>query len=121
MTTSFARRFHFDSLAHDNSAVKHDVGQVVTTSERRGETPAPVLLRGTQLVPKFNKTVPDEVQILLALYRIPSKNVDLVMTMNVPTRTVEGDAVSGDELAAATREFDIAALSLTIVDFGLFA
>ena len=80
-----------------------------------------VLLDGTQLVSKFNATTPDEVQILLALYRITSKSVDLVMTMNVPTRAVGGGAVSQQELVEAKAAFETAAHSLNIVDFGLFA
>ena len=114
-------RFHFNALAHDNSAVGETVLEVSPSSTRNGETPAPVLLYGTQNVPKFNATVPDEVQIFLALYRIPNKNVDLVMSMNVPTKSADGGAVSADELAASKTVFQTAASSLTIVNFGLFA
>ena len=114
-------RFHFNALAHDNSAVSETVLEVSSSSARNGETPAPVLLYGTQNVHKFNATVPDEVQIFLALYRIPNKNVDLVMSMNVPTKSTDGGAVSADELAASRNVFQTAASSLTIVDFGLFA
>lgn len=91
------------------------------SSNHKGETPAPILLIGTQLIPKFNATVSDEVQIFLALYRIPSKNVDLVMSMNVPTKAEGGGVVSSDELTASKRIFETAASSLNIVDFGLFA
>ena len=73
------------------------------------------------MVPKFNTTVADEVQIFLSLYRISSKKVDLVLSMNVPTKAADGGAVSEGELAAAKRDFETAAQSLKIVDFGLFA
>lgn len=115
------RRFHFDSLAHDNSATSKAVSQVSQTTVRQGQTPAPILLSGTQTVPKFNSVDPDEVQIFLALYRVESKNVDLVMTMNVPTKSTDGGAVSAAGLAKARKVFDAAAPSLKIVDFGLFA
>ncbi|GJE86873.1 Mog1 domain-containing protein [Phanerochaete sordida] len=116
-----AAKFHFDSLAHDNSATNKTVLDVNPTSQHQGDTPAPIILRGTQSVPKFNAVEPDEVQILLALYRIESKNVDFVMTMNVPTKTTDGGAATPTELAAATQVFNAAAPSLKIVDFGLLA
>lgn len=94
---------------------------MLETAEQQGDTPAPVLLSGTQNVPKFNQTQPDEVQIFLALYRVASKNVDLVMTMNVPTRSSDGGAVTAAGLEEARKIFDVAAPSLKIVDFGLFA
>lgn len=88
---------------------------------RQGETPAPVMLHGTQSVPKFNRTTSDDVEILLALYRIETKKVDLVLTMNIPVKTSEPGAVSAEGFLAAKRDFDVAALSLNIVDYGLFA
>lgn len=114
-------RFHFDSIAHDNSATSQTVSEVVQTTQSQGQTPAPVLLAGTQTVPKFNQTQPDEVQIRLALYRVESKNVDFVMSMNIPTKSADGGAVSPAGLAQAQKVFEIAAPSLNIVDFGLFA
>ena len=113
-------RFHFDSLAHDNSAISQDVLSVVAATSTQGDTPAPVLLHGTQSVPKFNSVEPDEVQILLALYRVESKNVDLVMSMNIPTKSADGGAISVAGLTDAQRVFEIAAPSLKIVDYGLF-
>ncbi len=89
-------------------------------TESQGDTPPPIILRGTQSVPKFNSTTPDEVTIFLALYRVQSKNVDLVLSMNVPTKTSDGGTVSGDGLVEVQRDFDAAARSLKIVDFGLF-
>lgn len=95
--------------------------RVVKSSTRNGATPAPVLLSGTQQVSKFNSAVPDEVQISLALYRVEGKNVDFVMSMNVPTTSADGGAVTAAGRSEAQKMFDVAASSLNIVDFGLFA
>ena len=120
-TIDFASsRFHFDSLAHDNSATDSKALNVETSTEAQGQTPSPILLHGTQSVPKFNSTTADEVTIFLALYRVESKKVDLVMTVNVPTKTSDGGAVNADGLAAAKHDFGVAAASLNIADFGLF-
>jgi len=116
-----AVKYHFDSLAHDNSAKSQVILHAAETTQHQGDTPAPVILRGTQSVSKFNAAEPDEVQILLALYRVESKNVDFVMTMNVPTKTLDGDAVTPAGLTEATQVFETAAPSLKIIDYGLFA
>lgn len=73
-------------------------------------------------MPKFNHTTPDDVRILLALYRVESKNVDLVMSMNVPVKAA-GDGAMPDPASSerVQKDFEAAAASLTIVDFGLFA
>lgn len=73
------------------------------------------------MVEKFNKKTPDEVRILLALYRVPNKKVDLVMTMNVPMASADGGASSEADWVSAKDAFDVAAKSLRIVDYGLFA
>ena len=114
-------RFHFESLAHDNSAVTSKIHETSVLPARQPEISALVTLFGTQHVPKFNTTTPDEVQIFLAMYRISSKNVDLVLTMNVPTKAADGGALNQAELAEAKDIFTTAAQSLHIVDFGLFA
>ncbi|KAI0340604.1 Mog1p/PsbP-like protein [Trametopsis cervina] len=116
-----AAKFHFDSLAHDNDATAKTVLNVDVRTTHQGETPPPVVLHGIQAVPKFNSTTSDEVFIHLALYRIASKNVDLVMTMNIPVRTSDDGAVNEEHRATAEHEFDAAVSSLNIVDFGLFA
>ncbi|KAI0685482.1 Mog1p/PsbP-like protein [Cytidiella melzeri] len=116
-----AARFHFDSLAHDNSATATEVLNVEVRTESRGETPSPIILHGTQSVPKFNSSIPDDVHIFLALYRIQSKNVDLALTMNVPVKTSDTGAVSAEGLAAVKHDFYVAAITLSILDFGLFA
>ena len=113
-------RFHFDSLAHDNSATGSTVLSVDVRNESQGDTPPPIILHGTQYVPKFNSTTPDKVHIILALYRVQGKNVDLVLSMNVPIKTSDGGAISEDGLDEVKRDFELAATSLKIVDFGLF-
>ena len=57
----------------------------------------------------------------MALYRVEEKNVDLVMSMNIPKKTSDDGAVGGAGIAAAEHDFNAAASSLNIVDFGLFA
>ncbi len=67
---------------------------------------------GPKTVAKFNRTVPDEVQILLALYRIESKAVDLVFSANLPVATETGDGLSLEELSEAKRAFVTASPTL---------
>ncbi|EEB96151.1 hypothetical protein MPER_04763, partial [Moniliophthora perniciosa FA553] len=74
-----------------------------------------------QRVSKFNRTKPDEVKILMALYRVEEKPIDLVVTFNVPVIAEDGGAVGPDGLKAAEQQFDIFVRSLRIVDFALFA
>ncbi|KAG5639609.1 hypothetical protein H0H81_010811 [Sphagnurus paluster] len=113
--------FHFESLAHDNSAVSSEVYNVAVIPNDRGDdTPSAIILSGVQGVPKFNRTAPDEVQILMALYRVEHKNADLVVTFNIPTRTDDGGVVSEEGLAIARPQFDVLVKSLHITDFGLF-
>lgn len=90
-------------------------------NDANGTTPNPVVLYGTQTVQKFNSSSADEVRILLALYRVQEKNVDLVMTMNVPMTSEDGGAVSEDDWGTARDAFNVAARSLRIIDYGLFA
>ncbi|KAH9854039.1 Mog1p/PsbP-like protein [Lenzites betulinus] len=113
---------HFDALAHDNDAKSQSVKDTADLSnDSNGATPNPVVLYGTQTVQKFNSATADEVRILLALYRVPEKNVDLVMTMNVPMTSTDGGAVGEDGWNTARNVFNTAARSLRIVDYGLFA
>ena len=114
--------FHFDALAHDNDAESKAVNETTEVSnDSNGATPNPVVLYGMQMVQKFNKKTPDEVRILLALYRVPDKKVDLVMTMNAPMTSVDGGAVGESDWTSAKEVFNTAAKSLRIVDYGLFA
>ncbi|KAI1787930.1 Mog1p/PsbP-like protein [Ganoderma leucocontextum] len=116
-----AAGLHFDALAHDNDAKSKDVHQVDEVSNGSdGATPTPVVLYGTQSVQKFNSKTTDEVRILLALFRVKEKDVDLVMTMNVPMTSADGGAVSENDWTAAKGIFDVATKSLRIEDYGLF-
>ena len=86
-----------------------------------GTTPTPVVLEGSQSIAKFNRPVADRVRIFVALYRIPNKGVDLVMTANFPIATEKGPSVPVESMEVARLLFASAAKSLKIVDFGLFA
>lgn len=122
LSTSPPSSQHFDSLAHDNDAKTPSVIEAVEVSnDSEGATPNPIVLYGTQTVQKFNTATADEVRILLALYRVPQKNVDLVMTMNAPMTGSDGDAITEKEWGIAQDAFNTAARSLRIVDYGLFA
>jgi len=115
-----AARFHFDSLAHDNSAVSSSVESCIKKRSNRGDkTPSLTVLEGTQLVRKFNSTLPDKIYILLALFRVESKNVDLVLSMNIPPHTAGGN-IDDAEHQRAQRDFETAVESLQIIDFRLF-
>lgn len=107
-------------MAHDNSATSSSVKGVTKILDNRGdETPSPIVLKGTQLVPKFNSTAPDTVHILLAVFRVKTKNVDLVLSMNIPLETSEG-GTDDTRYKRAERDFETAVETLHIIDFGLF-
>jgi hypothetical protein len=107
-------------LADDNSAASSSIERVTRIPKDKGDdTPSPVILQGTQLVRKFNSAVLDTIYILLAVFRIESKNVDLVLSMNIPLETVEGKADDA-KCQQAQLDFDTAVKSLRILDFGLF-
>lgn len=110
-----AVRFHFDSLAHDNDATAMQVHwvDVAEGAAEGASTPRPALLYGTQKVKKFGKDHDeDDVHIWVAVWRLPSKNVDLVLSRNNPCNAA---------LDAQAREFRDTAASLRIVDWTLFA
>ena len=107
-------------MADDNSAASSSIERVTGIPKDKGDdTPSPIVLQGTQLVRKFNSVVLDTIHILLAVFRIESKNVDLVLSMNVPLETVEGK-VDDARYQQARLDFDTAVKSLRILDFGLF-
>lgn len=115
----FNPRFHFDSLAHDNSAESSTIEVGPAVFEGRAEEdglPPAITLSGVQKVTKYNKTTVDEVRILLGLFRIPSNGVDLVVSFNVPTSSSDGG-----EFASIEQDFNVLVKSLRIVDYGLFA
>lgn len=115
-------RFHFGSLAHDNSARSSSI-ENISTQVHSGDnnTPAPILLKGTQSIPKFNHTTPDVVRIYMALFRVKSKNADLVVTFNVPIQTQDGNAVDVAGQTRAEADFGTFVESLIINNFDLFA
>lgn len=81
----------------------------------------PIMLEGTQAVSKFNRVTLDNVVILVTLYRVTSKNIDVVFHINIPDRRQAG---SVQEEARVQRWRDIyvaAAQSLRIVEYGVFA
>lgn len=84
---------------------------------KTGETPVPILLEGVQMVSKFNRTELDRVRILMALYRIEEKKIDLVVSFNIPGLAVDEMAPIDQNVIA---DFQTLAQSLRIVDFGLF-
>ena len=91
-------------------------------NERGDTTPSATVLEGLQHVPKFNATSADEVIIHMALFRVESKGIDLVVTFNVPFKSIDGGAVSDEDgQRKAKADFDKFVRSLCIVDFGLFA
>ncbi|KAK0210557.1 hypothetical protein DFS33DRAFT_301213 [Desarmillaria ectypa] len=117
-----AAKFHFDSLAHDNSALQSNVESVTVIPNDRGDgTPSAIVLSGYQAVRKFNQATPDQVLILMAVYRIEEKGIDLVVTFNVPLQFNDGGGVREAGRDIARTQFDTFVRSLTIVDFGLFA
>ncbi|GAA5875253.1 hypothetical protein JCM16303_000556 [Sporobolomyces ruberrimus] len=124
-----AIKFHFSSLAHDNSALSSNIDSInVPTIDKstngdstRPEVQGPTVLTGTQSVSKFNKSPEeaDTVLIQFALWRIPSKNADVTLCVNFPVKMGE----TGVELdpQEAKRVFEDAVRSFEIRDFGLFA
>ncbi|GJN88385.1 hypothetical protein Rhopal_001351-T1 [Rhodotorula paludigena] len=123
-----AARFHFSSLAHDNSALSSTVSSVSTPSAAPKPSgpglpivQGPTVLTGTQTVSKFNRPASeaDTVLIQLALWRIPQRDADVTLCVNFPVRMGEtGEERSADE---ARRVFEEAVRSFEIRDFGLFA
>ncbi|KAF8633702.1 hypothetical protein AX17_004360 [Amanita inopinata Kibby_2008] len=114
--------FHFNSLAHDNAAQSSRIfGTGVLPTDGGHKTPPAITLSGEQVVIKFNRQEADEVRIHMALYRIEIKDVDLVVTFNVPVKSVDGGAVGEQGLKIAEEQFKALVQSLQIVDYGLFA
>lgn len=107
-------------MADDNSAASSSVERVTRKlKDGRGDTPSPIVLHGTQLVCKFNSAVLHTIHVLLAVFRIESKNVDLVLSMNIPLGAVE-DRIDDAKYQQAQLDFDTAVESLRILDFRLF-
>lgn len=119
---NLAFRFHFDSLAHDNSATDTRVENIELIPNDRGDrTPAVIVLSGAQLIQKFNRTSVDEVYILMAIYRVEEKNTDVVVTFNIPVVAEDGGGVGAQGVNHARQQFEQFSRSLKIVNFELFA
>ncbi|KAL5490464.1 hypothetical protein ACEPAI_5297 [Sanghuangporus weigelae] len=119
-----AAKFHFDSLAHDNDAQASEVLSVVVpdeTSSSATGAPLPILLDGSQRVSKFNRVTPDDIRILLAVYRFKSRGIDLVLSANLPVGKETGGGLNEADFNVAKEAFLTAAQTLKVIDFGLFA
>ena len=114
-------RYHFDAIAHDNDALSSSVDEVNEVPYSRGvEMPSIIILRGRQSVKKFNKTSVDDLRIIVALYRLKEKGVDLVLSLNFPTNTGAGVIRSEEQYNTAKEAFLSIATSLHVDDFSLF-
>ena len=89
-------------------------------NDRGDETPSAIVLKGTQMVKKFSHATPDTVEILMALYRIESKSIDLVLTFNIPLQSVDEGTSQDAEVERAEEDFGTFVRSLHVVDYGLF-
>jgi hypothetical protein len=108
-------RFHFLALEQDNDAISSSINAITTLTQTPEKIPTPIVLDGLQRVRKFNRAEPDNVHILMALFRVPDKNVDLVVTANTPAEV-------GDRgWLIAKERFERLVTSLRIVDYSLFA
>ncbi|KAF0508263.1 Mog1p/PsbP-like protein [Gigaspora margarita] len=127
-----AVRYHFASLAHDNDAEDFNTIQQITeltaleVPKLPPDTPK-YLLVGQQQISKFDERDPSArnlVTILMALFRFPNIQTDIVITCNIPVIlgatsssrlvTQEGDVNEGYE------EFRKILTSFDIKDWGLF-
>lgn len=81
----------------------------------RGDQPSPIILCGSQRVRKFNSSTADDVDILLALFRVHcgGKSADLVVSESIP----RGSKGGGGHAAA---DFNALVSSLSIIDYDLF-
>lgn len=114
------KRFHFEALAHDNDAISSTMKDPFVMRNDRGDlTPSPILLHGSQRIRKFNAITHDDVDIIIALFRVHTggKSADLVVSANIP-RTAEGGAGGG--YATAASEFYALVSSLRIINYDLF-
>ncbi|KAG6335881.1 hypothetical protein ID866_3218 [Astraeus odoratus] len=112
-----AAKFHFDAVADDNDAIEPTVKEVRHLGIRAvsdGSTLSPVFLRGTQKVQKFGREDPQEVEILIALWRIQvdDRCADIVVSANIPDPA---------EIGAVEEDFGLLVDTFYILDYGLFA
>ncbi|CAH7675244.1 hypothetical protein PPACK8108_LOCUS10229 [Phakopsora pachyrhizi] len=129
-------RFHFESLSHDNSASSSTITNITlppdatffSTNSITKNTPFPILLEGQQVVSKFNQpdSEADQVNIWMSLWRLNGignggVGTDLVMTINLPCPDGTSSVKIQQSIKNASDLFHSAAMSLRIVDWGLFA
>ncbi|KIK93505.1 hypothetical protein PAXRUDRAFT_828898 [Paxillus rubicundulus Ve08.2h10] len=117
-----AVKYHFEALADDNDAIVSTMQDpIVIPNDRGDETPSPIVLRGTQNIRKFSQTAVDQVEVLMALFRVQSKHADVVVSANI-LKSSGGQVMVAEEKAAAIAfDFNLLVSSLSIVDYGLFA
>lgn len=94
----------------------------VMHNDRGDRTPSPIILHGSQRIRKFNAITADDVDILVALFRVHSegKSADLVVSVNIPGSSEGG---VGERLAAdvtVASDFNKLVSSLRIKDYNLF-
>ncbi|KIO13287.1 hypothetical protein M404DRAFT_18783 [Pisolithus tinctorius Marx 270] len=120
-----AARYHFDVLAEENGAIDKEITEIralqlepkkaITSDDL---TPSPMFLYGRQKARKFNQPQANEVDILIALFRIVTSKAtaDVVVSASIPTEStglVDRDAIKSD--------FQTLVSSFHILDFALFA
>jgi len=111
-----ALQFLFDSLAHDNEASSSSTLSYIKLPP--DADPCLIMAVGTQRIRKFNQLEEDEVLILMAVYRLQSRGVDLVLTNNLPMPKETGSSLDVNMLKET---FIKIARSMVIVDHNLFA
>lgn len=121
-------RFHFDALADDNDAKKREIEvtegpQTPPTGPSPPAQPSCWALIGTQHVPKFNKSAEqaDIVKIFVLLWRVDAKQMDVVLTINVPISTAEAGGVGEEGVGRVRQIWEKARSSFEVKDFELFA
>jgi len=57
----------------------------------------------------------------MAVFRVESKAVDVVVTFNIPIVSVDGGAVGNEGVAKSQTDFNTFVRSFRIIDFDLFA
>ncbi|KAM0754020.1 Mog1p/PsbP-like protein [Meredithblackwellia eburnea MCA 4105] len=126
---------HWQSLAHDNDAITQTILSTytlpLTTTQKQQQqqefkVEGPTIVIGHQTIAKFNANIPDTVLIQLAIWRIPQKNTDLVLSVNFPIKQANSNndnSQSQEERdpSTAKKVFQDILNGLVIKDFGLFA
>ena len=133
--------FFFNNLAEDNDASEGarvdasamlsavDMAPYLAGCGPAGAHPVVAAVRGVQLVSKFNEgeEARNRVVIYLAVIRLPSKDTDVVLTLNVPTKlsTASSSATlfentEPEDLPVAPGVFAHMLKTFRVCDWGLF-